>query len=61
MIKEQFIKLLQNAGLTDISISDSGTTNRVYFTLPKRQSKGLFKILEKEGFENNYICPGGLQ
>lgn len=60
-VKEELSKILQHAGVLKLDASGSGVQDRIYFTVPKHPSRGLFKIKETEGFENNYICPGALQ
>lgn len=59
-MKEKLIALLVNANIIGYSESDSGVSDRIYFTLPAQPLNGLFKIVDERGIENNYLCPGVL-
>ena len=59
-IKETLINILYESGIISVNESNSGVSDRIYFTIPKKPLKGCFKNFNKAGFHNNYFCPGVL-
>jgi hypothetical protein len=57
-VKSTLEKLLRDAGMEDVSYSESGESQRIYFLLPESHKDGLFHIVSPEGIVNNYFCPG---
>ena len=53
--------ILFDAGIISQDESNSGVADRIYFCLPKKPLKGLYKSYNKAGFYNNYLCPGVLE
>lgn len=59
-MKEKLISLLVGANIIGYDESDSGISDRIYFTLPDQPRNGLFRITDERGITNNYLCPGVL-
>jgi hypothetical protein len=50
---------LQKAGMEDVTYSDSGEDQRIYFLLPAQFKEGLFVVREHgSDIVNNYFCLG---
>lgn len=60
-LKDKIIELLISSGVISADESGSAATDRIYFTIPKKISHGLFEVYSVEGFSNNYLCPGSLE
>jgi hypothetical protein len=56
--KRSLEAILRKAGMEDVSYSESGESQRIYFLLPQEPSEGLFHIWSPEGIPNNFLCPG---
>jgi hypothetical protein len=48
--------------MEDVSYSDSGEDQRIYFLLPQAREIGLFQVEAPDSGNiiNNFICPGCL-
>ena len=66
-IKSKLEEFLRDSGMQDVSYSESGENQRIYFLLPKSKGtvgsrdtaeRGLSVIRTPEGIRNNYLCPG---
>jgi hypothetical protein len=56
-LKGKLEQLLSNAGMLDVTYSESAETQRIYFLLPENREDGLYHIFAPEGFANNFLCP----
>ena len=52
------MRILNEAGMYDVSLSHSANGNRVYFMLKKQPMNGIFEAIAPDGCINNYLCAG---
>lgn len=59
-LKAKLESILEYSGIPkeNISSSESGENQRIYFLLDEAPDQSLFHIVSPEGIKNNFYCPG---